>query len=98
MERKTVVGALQKVLDPEIGIDIVTLGLIYKLDIKGSNVDIDMTLTFPGCPLAGYIAGQAKSSVEAIPEIGDVNVNLVFEPAWKQDLISEENYKKLIEE
>ncbi len=98
MERKTVVESLQKVLDPEIGIDIVTLGLIYKIEIQDNDVNIDMTLTFPGCPLAGFIAGQAKSSVEAIQGVGNVNVNLVFEPAWKQDLISEENYKKLIEE
>lgn len=98
MERRTVVEALQKVTDPEIGIDIVTLGLIYKIDINGDDVNIDMTLTFPGCPLAGFIAGQAKSAVEAIEGAGNIEVNLVFEPAWKQDLISEDNASKLMEE
>ncbi len=95
MERKDIIKALSGVIDPEIGMDIVTLGLIYKVDISNSIVNIDMTLTFSGCPLANMMIQQAKSSVESLEGITEVNVNLTFEPQWTQAMISEDNYLKL---
>ena len=96
MLREKIVDALSKVIDPEIGMDIVTLGLIYNIKMDDdNNVNIDMTLTFPGCPLAKMLVEQAKTSVQAIENIGHVDINLVFEPKWDQTLVSENNIEKL---
>lgn len=99
MERKSIVEALREVLDPELGIDIVTLGLIYgiKFDSEG-NVEIDMTLTFPGCPLAQLLVNDAKSKIEAVPGVKSAKINLLFEPPWNQRMVNEENYKELMKE
>ncbi len=96
MLREKIVDALAKVIDPEIGMDIVTLGLIYKIQTDDdNNVNINMTLTFPGCPLAKMLVEQAKNSVQEIENIGHVNINLIFEPKWDQTLVSESNIDKL---
>ncbi|MFO8061898.1 MAG: iron-sulfur cluster assembly protein [bacterium] len=97
MEKKEIVDALSEVLDPEIGMDIVTLGLIYDIDIEDSKVNIDMTLTFPGCPLANVMVNSAKEKIESLEDVTEANVNLVFEPRWEQSMVSEDNYKKLLE-
>lgn len=98
MDKKEIVKALSGVMDPEIGMDIVTLGLIYAVKQENDTVDVEMTLTFSGCPLANMMIGQAKEAVEALDGVKEVNINLVFEPKWNQTMISEENYKKLAEE
>lgn len=91
--------ALAEVYDPEIPINIVDLGLIYKVDIDdNNNVDIDMTFTTKGCPMHVFIREQAKASVEKIDGIGNVNVNLVWEPQWTPEMISKEVRERLSRE
>jgi len=86
-----IVAALKTVYDPEIPADIYELGLIYKVDIDdGRNVAIDMTLTAPGCPVAGEMPGWVENAVGAIPGIGRVDVNMTFDPPWSQDRMSDE--------
>lgn len=91
---KAVYEQLSTVYDPEIPVDIVELGLIYRCDIEatGSNsfkVDIDMTLTAPGCGMGDFLVNDVRSKVASLPLIEAVNVNLVFEPPWRQDMMSE---------
>jgi FeS assembly SUF system protein len=93
LERLTgdIVAALKTVYDPEIPADIYELGLIYKVDIDDSrNVAIDMTLTAPGCPVAGEMPGWVENAVGSIPGIGRVDVTMVFDPPWSQDRMSDE--------
>lgn len=93
LERLTadIVAALKTVYDPEIPADIYELGLIYKIDIDDDrNIDIDMTLTAPGCPVAGEMPGWVENAVSAVPGVGDVRVRMVFDPPWDQGRMSEE--------
>jgi FeS assembly SUF system protein len=86
-----IVKMLKTVYDPEIPVNIYDLGLIYGVDVDDKkNVTITMTLTAPGCPLADFIVEDVKMKVESIPEIGNLEVKLVFEPEWHKDLMSEE--------
>ncbi|MEO0236889.1 MAG: iron-sulfur cluster assembly protein [candidate division WOR-3 bacterium] len=98
MDRKMIVEKMREVIDPEIGMDIVTLGLIYGFKIENDKVFIDMTLTFPGCPLASMMISELKQKIEEIAGEGNVNINLVFEPKWNQTMISDENHLSLIED
>lgn len=93
VERLTqgIVAALKTVQDPEIPADIFELGLIYNIDITPEDVVyIDMTLTAPGCPVAGTIVEQVQSSVSLVPGVMAVIVKLVFEPPWDQSRMSDE--------
>ncbi len=93
LERLTadIVAALKSVYDPEIPADIYELGLIYRVDIDDDrNVDIDMTLTAPGCPVAGEMPGWVENAVSLVAGIGNVNVNMVFDPPWMPDRMSDE--------
>ena len=82
---------LKTVFDPEIPVDIYELGLIYKVDVADDyGVAIDMTLTAPGCPVAGEMPGWVQNAVESIPGVRSCHVNLVFEPAWDQSRMSDE--------
>ena len=86
-----IVAALKTVFDPEIPADIYELGLIYKVDIKDDRgVDILMTLTTPNCPAAGELPTQVENAVASVPGVGVVNINLVWEPAWSPDRMSDE--------
>jgi FeS assembly SUF system protein len=86
-----IVAALKSVYDPEIPSDIYELGLIYRVDISDErNVDIDMTLTAPGCPVAGEMPGWVENAVSLVPGIGNVNVNMVFDPPWSPERMSDE--------
>jgi FeS assembly SUF system protein len=86
-----IVAALKTVYDPEIPADIYELGLIYKVDIEDDRtVKIDMTLTAPGCPVAGEMPGWVQNAVSAVEGISDVEVNMVFDPPWSPDRMSEE--------
>lgn len=88
--RKLVV-ALKSVYDPEIPVDIYELGLIYKVDVADNkNVAVDMTLTAPGCPVAGEMPGMVKNALEGVEGIGEVTVNMTFDPPWTPDRMSEE--------
>jgi FeS assembly SUF system protein len=85
------VEKLKTVYDPEIPVDIYELGLIYKVDISDEKVvAIDMTLTAPGCPVAGEMPGWVRDAVMQISEIQDCSVNLVFDPPWDPSLMSDE--------
>ncbi|MBI1329537.1 MAG: SUF system Fe-S cluster assembly protein [Alphaproteobacteria bacterium] len=85
------VTALKTVFDPEIPVDIYELGLIYKVDVADNyDVVVDMTLTAPGCPVAGEMPGMVKSALETIEGIGEVTVNMTFDPPWTPDRMSEE--------
>jgi len=83
--------ALKTVYDPEIPVDIYELGLIYKVDVSDSkNVTVEMTLTAPGCPVAGEMPGMVQSALEAVEGIGKVEVNMTFDPPWSPERMSEE--------
>jgi FeS assembly SUF system protein len=89
--RERVIAALKTVYDPEIPVDIYELGLIYRLDIDaGGNVAIDMTLTAPGCPVAGEMPGAVEQAVEPVEGVASVRVELVWEPTWTPARMSEE--------
>ena len=86
-----IVDVLKTVYDPEIPVDIYELGLIYRIEVKDNNdVEIDMTLTAPNCPAADYILEDVRTKVESLDGVKSANVNLVFEPAWDQSMMSEE--------
>jgi len=86
-----IVGALKSVYDPEIPCDIYELGLIYKVDIDDDrSINIDMTLTAPGCPVAGEMPGWVEDAVSAVAGVGPVNVDMVFDPPWSPDRMSDE--------
>jgi FeS assembly SUF system protein len=86
-----IVSALKTVYDPEIPADIYELGLVYKVDIEDDRtVKIDMTLTAPGCPVAGEMPGWVQNAVSAVEGVSDVEVNMVFDPPWSPDRMSEE--------
>ena len=86
-----IIDVLKTVYDPEIPVDIYALGLIYKIDLNDEySVDIDMTLTAPNCPAADFIVEDVRRKVAGIPQITDARVNLVFEPEWDKDMMSEE--------
>jgi metal-sulfur cluster biosynthetic enzyme len=82
--------ALKQVFDPEIGINIVDLGLVYELVEREGMVDVKMTLTAIGCPAAGPILQEVKDRLEAQPGVRGANVELVFSPPWSPDLLSED--------
>ena len=86
-----IIAALKTVYDPEIPSDIYELGLIYKISIDDNrHVDIDMTLTAPGCPVAGEMPGWVETAVGSVAGIQSVNVNMVFNPPWDQSRMSDE--------
>lgn len=86
-----IVAALKTVYDPEIPVDIYELGLIYKVDIDDDrNVAIDMTLTAPGCPVAGDMPVWVQNAVGAVEGVNEVKVNLVFDPPWDHSRMSDE--------
>lgn len=82
---------LKTVFDPEIPVNIYDLGLIYKVDIQDDGVcNIDMTLTAPSCPAADFLVEDIEQKVRSVKGINKVQVNIVFEPAWTKDMMSEE--------
>lgn len=82
--------SLKAVYDPEIPVNIVDLGLVYDVQVNEGDVYVQMTLTFPGCGMGPYIAQQAEWAIQEIEGVEDVQIELVFEPAWSPDLISED--------
>lgn len=80
----------QNVVDPEIGLNIVDIGLIYGVDVDDGAIDIDMTLTSPGCPVGPQIIYDVKNTVKRyFPEINSVNVNIVWQPFWSPEMMSD---------
>lgn len=85
-----IVSAIRTVYDPEIPVNLYDLGLIYAIDIDGDRVDIKMTLTAPGCPVAGTLPGLVENAVRQLDEFDEIRVELVWEPPWSQEMMSDE--------
>ena len=86
-----VVMMLRTVYDPEIPVDVYSLGLIYKIDIDDdANLHLDMTLTAPNCPGADFIVEDIRMKLESIEGLNSVDINIVFEPEWNKDMMTEE--------
>ena len=86
-----IVDVLKTVYDPEIPVNIWDLGMIYKIDVKDDgNVEVDMTFTAPSCPAADFILEDVRTKVESVEGVASADINLVFEPAWDQSMMSEE--------
>ena len=86
-----IVDVLKTVYDPEIPVNIFDLGMIYKIDVQDdSTVDVDMTFTAPSCPAADFILEDVRTKIEGLSSEKSANINLVFEPAWDQSMMSEE--------
>ena len=86
-----IVEVLKTVYDPEIPVDIFSLGLIYRIDLADDGIlDVDMTLTAPNCPAADFIVEDVRLKLQGIPEVKDAHVNLVFEPEWDKSMMTEE--------
>lgn len=87
--KESIMGALEMVVDPELGVDIVNLGLVYDVDLNEEGLaTVTMTLTSMGCPLAGTIVDQVKLALSDLPEVKDTEVNIVFNPPWSKDMMS----------
>lgn len=88
---RALVAELKTVYDPEIPVDIYELGLIYKIDVSDEReVTVEMTLTAPGCPVAGEMPGWVEDAVKRVPGVKGAKVNLVFDPPWDPSMMSEE--------
>ena len=86
-----IVDVLKTVYDPEVPVNIYDLGMVYRIEVDDdSSVDMDMTFTAPSCPAADFILEDVRTKVESLHEVKSVNINLVFEPAWDQSMMSEE--------
>lgn len=86
---------LRQVQDPEVGVNIVDLGLIYEVSVKEGKVKIKMTLTTPGCPMHIHFQEEVKKKVERLPEVSKVEVELTFDPPWNPERMSEDAKKSL---
>jgi len=88
---KNIVENLKTVYDPEIAINVYDLGLIYRIDVNNDyDVDVDMTLTAPNCPMADDIIKNVNDAIKKVENIKSVSINLVFDPPWSKDMLSEE--------
>ena len=86
-----IVEVLTTVYDPEIPVDVYNLGLIYRIDLHDdATLDVDMTLTAPNCPAADFIVEDVRLKLDGVPGVSEAKVNLVFEPEWDKDMMSEE--------
>ncbi len=89
IEKKSI-EVLKTIFDPEIPVNIYELGLIYFVKVKGNKVDIEMTLTSPNCPVAETLPLEVENKVRFLDEVEDCKVNIVFDPPWDQEMMSEE--------
>ena len=87
--------ALKQVEDPEIGLNIVDLGLVYDVEVEGSTVNVKMTLTSPGCPVGPQLLGGAKLVLQELDDVDEANIELVWEPYWSPDRINPE-YREIL--
>ena len=88
--KEKIIKEIKKIYDPEIPVDIYELGLIYKIEIDSkNNVELDMTLTTPNCPVAESLPKQVKESIMNVDGVNEVNFNLVWEPPWDKSMMSE---------
>ena len=88
--------ALRQVLDPEIGVNIVDLGLVYRIEVEGARVRIAMTMTSPACPLADYLKDLVTSAIrDHVPDVADVDIVVEWEPPWDPDMMSDDARRQL---
>ena len=88
--KNKVIAEVKKIYDPEIPVNIYELGLIYKIEVDEKNkVNVDMTLTSPNCPVAESLPNEVKENIKKVEGVSDVNLNLVWEPPWNKDKMSE---------
>jgi metal-sulfur cluster biosynthetic enzyme len=95
ISQESVYQALKTVVDPELGIDIVSLGFIYNVKIEGDSINVDMTLTTRGCPLHSTLKQQAEDAIRQSTGVTEVKVEIVFDPPWNVEMMSAEAKKKL---
>jgi metal-sulfur cluster biosynthetic enzyme len=95
LTRGEILKVLKNVIDPEIGLNIVDLGFIYGVEIKGKKIHVRMTLTTPGCPMHAMFVHEVEQVLKAVFEKAEVKVELVFDPPWTPDRMSNEAKKKL---
>ena len=92
---EAVLETLKTVYDPEIPVNVVDLGLVYDVQVKEKDVYVQMTLTFPGCGMGPFIAQQAEWAIQDLEGVEEVEIELVFDPPWSPELISEEARSQL---
>ena len=90
VSKEDILETLKTVYDPEIPVNVVDLGLVYDVQVNDNDVYVQMTLTFPGCGMGPYIAQQAEWAIQDMEGVEEVEIEMVFEPPWSPDLISEE--------
>ncbi|MGE5305918.1 MAG: metal-sulfur cluster assembly factor [Alphaproteobacteria bacterium] len=95
VEKEDVYDALKRVYDPEIPVDIVNLGLVYDVFVEGDRIAVKMTTTASGCPVGNYMIAQAKRAIGRLQGVKEVEVELVYDPPWHENMISEEGRRML---
>ena len=95
VEKEEIYDALKRVYDPEIPVDVVNLGLVYDVSIDNDRIAVKMTTTASGCPVGNYIAAQAKQAIARLEGVKEVDVELVYDPPWHENMISEEGRRML---
>ncbi|MGD2249888.1 MAG: iron-sulfur cluster assembly protein [Candidatus Methanofastidiosia archaeon] len=93
--KEEIMNTLKQCYDPEIPVNVVDLGFIYNVDIQGDTVNVDMTLTAPGCPMHSLIARDVKQKLESRDDVSEANVTIVWDPPWNPSMMSDEAKKKL---
>ena len=87
LDRRPIIQRLSQITDPELGLDIISLGLVYDLSVASKGLTVLLTLTFPGCPLSGYFQEQVRAALKDLTEYQTVNVKITFEPPWSVEMI-----------
>jgi|TARA_R110000824_G_scaffold3522_17_gene16679 metal-sulfur cluster biosynthetic enzyme len=95
LNKDTVIEALRDVYDPEIPVNVVDLGLVYTVEVADGDVHVEMTLTAAGCGMGPYIAQQAEWRIAEIDDVEDVQVDVVFDPPWNPEMITEDGKRLL---
>jgi len=90
IDRRTIVRQLRDVIDPELGVNIIDLGLVYNIFIDDDKVVLEYTVTTPGCPMRRYLQQEIEKALQSIDEIEEYEARLVWEPEWKVDMIKED--------
>ena len=88
--KEEIINKIKDVMDPEIPVNLYDLGLIYNIEVDNNNINIDMTLTNPNCPVAGSMPEKVGIAVSTIKDLSSVKVNLIWEPKWSKDMMSED--------
>ncbi len=95
INKKEVIEILKQCYDPEIPIDLWNLGLIYEINIKDQSINITMSLTTPGCTMGQYMADDIKTKLEQLKNVREVSVDVVFDPPWQPEMMTDEGRQKL---